>query len=310
MRDMRTLETFYWVATLGGFRAAAQHLNTTQPAISARIAQLEEELGVRLFDRQTKRITLTNRGAVLLSYSEKIFQIRTEMLQAVSDNGALLRGTFRLGVSETLVHTWLSPLLERIRALYPQISLDISVDTTVEIHKQLLSLDLDLGLVAAPLDHPDARSLKLCAYPFRLLVSPAFRAALPANATDRMLLTRYPIITYPKSALSTKNLIAVSQERLGLANLRIWGISPITTIIDMARTGLGIAALSPVSIPKILAAGELETLPSRLPLEDLSFYSTYLPGPNAFLKEAIRDLALEAAEAFSATTARTTGHPD
>ena len=52
MIDLRNLETFVWVAQLGGFRSAADKLNTTQPAISARIALLEDELGVKLFDRE------------------------------------------------------------------------------------------------------------------------------------------------------------------------------------------------------------------------------------------------------------------
>lgn len=296
MRDLKTLETFYWVATLGGFRNAAEHLNTTQPAVSARIARLEQDLGVSLFSRLNRRSTLTPQGAVLLSYAEKLFEIRSEMLQAVSRTDSTLRGSFRLGVSETLVHTWMPDLLDRISTTYPQITLDISVDTTQEIHKQLLTFELDLGLVAAPLDHPQARSLKLCSYPFKLMAAPDF--ALPRNCSDSMLLGKHPVITYPKAALSSQNLLAQAQEHLGLNNVRLWGVSPVALIVDMVSSGRGIGALSPVSVRQELADAQLRILPTRLRLDDLRFYSTYLRGTNAYLKEAIRDLAHAAADAY------------
>ena len=67
MIDLRNIETFFWVATLGGFRAAAEKLSATQPAISQRIASLESDLGVRLFDRDVRGIKLTAKGRELLS---------------------------------------------------------------------------------------------------------------------------------------------------------------------------------------------------------------------------------------------------
>ncbi|MGL1138605.1 LysR family transcriptional regulator, partial [Vibrio parahaemolyticus] len=59
MLDLKSLETFVWVLRLGGFRKAAERLNTTQPAISARVSQLEDELGVSLFDRFGRRVAPT-----------------------------------------------------------------------------------------------------------------------------------------------------------------------------------------------------------------------------------------------------------
>ena len=70
--NFKRLETFIWVATLGSFRKAAERQNTTQPAISNRIAALEEELGVQLFERDSGRTMLTTRGQELLPYAEKI----------------------------------------------------------------------------------------------------------------------------------------------------------------------------------------------------------------------------------------------
>ena len=64
--NFKRLETFIWVATLGSFRKAAEHQHTTQPAISNRIAALEDELGVRLFERESGHSKLTSKGQELL----------------------------------------------------------------------------------------------------------------------------------------------------------------------------------------------------------------------------------------------------
>ena len=109
MIDPRTLEVFYWVVQLGGFRRAAEKLRTTQPAVSSRIAALEVRLGGSLLDRnRRRRVTLTPRGTALLAYAERILALQGEMMTALADPAGGLRGTVRLGTSETIVHTWLS----------------------------------------------------------------------------------------------------------------------------------------------------------------------------------------------------------
>ena len=72
MADFKSLETFLWVVTLGSFRGAAQRLNTTQPAISQRIAQLERELGVKLLNRDHRVASPTTSGRQLMVYAEKL----------------------------------------------------------------------------------------------------------------------------------------------------------------------------------------------------------------------------------------------
>lgn len=289
MKDFQSLETFYWVALLGGFSAAAEKLHTTQPAVSTRIARLEDSLGVKLFNRGSRHVTLTERGALFKGYVDEIFDIRTRMMHAISDSTAAFTGNFRLGVSETLVHTWLTHLLEKIGKNFPNITIDIAVDNTPEIHKQILSHDIDLGLVAAPLNHPDARSLKLCAYPFSMVASPDLE--IDKNPSDHKIFGSYPIITYSRYALSSKSLEANVQEKLGIHNLRLWGIGPITSIVEMVKNCRGIGAVSPVNIQKELENGVLKILPTKIHLEDLGFYSTYIANTGSYLKEVIKELA-------------------
>ena len=118
MVDFRSLETFLWVVTLGSFRGAAQRLNTTQPAISQRIAQLEREMGVKLLNREHRVASPTARGRQLMVYAEKLIGLRSEMMAAVGDRSAM-RGVMRLGVAETVVHTWLSRLIKSVNTPIP-----------------------------------------------------------------------------------------------------------------------------------------------------------------------------------------------
>src|SRR5260221_835611 len=132
MVDFKSIETFLWVVTLGSFRGAAQRLNTTQPAISQRIAQLEREMGVKLLSRDHRVASPTPSGRQLMVYAEKLIGLRSEMMAEIGDRSAT-RGVMRLGVPETIVHTWLSGLIKHVNTPYPTLSLRPAVN----IHPKL-----------------------------------------------------------------------------------------------------------------------------------------------------------------------------
>ena len=83
MVDFRSLEIFYWVSQLESFSKAAERLNTTQPAVSQRIAALEAELKTRLFARTSRSISLTEKGRVLVDYAERFLRLRAAMMEVV-----------------------------------------------------------------------------------------------------------------------------------------------------------------------------------------------------------------------------------
>ena len=118
MVDFKAIETFLWVVTLGSFRGAAQKLNTTQPAISQRIAQLEGDMGVQLLKRDRRAATPTPAGRRLMLYAEKLIGLRSEMMASVSDRTEM-RGVLRLGVAETIVIPKVSSFVAPIVALIP-----------------------------------------------------------------------------------------------------------------------------------------------------------------------------------------------
>jgi len=160
MVDFKSIETFLWVVTLGSFRGAAQRLNTTQPAISQRIAQLEREVGVKLLNRDHRVASPTPSGRQLMVYAEKLIGLRSEMMAAVGDRSAM-RGVLRLGVAETIVHTWLPRLIKSVNTAYPNLSMEIEVDITPNLNARLLAQEVELAFVLGPLSTSSVRSRRI-----------------------------------------------------------------------------------------------------------------------------------------------------
>ena len=195
MTDFKAIETFMWVVTLGSFRGAAQKLNTTQPAISQRIAQLEREVGVRLLQRDRRMVLPTPSGRQMMVYAEKLIGLRSEMLAVVGDRSAM-RGVLRLGVAETIVHTWLSQLIKSVNHAYPNLSLEIEVDITSNLRTRLLAQEIELAFLLGPLTAPTVSNRVLCDYPVGFLASPSL--GLGKRRLTVHDLAKFPIITFPR----------------------------------------------------------------------------------------------------------------
>ena len=103
--NLKNLEAFYWVVTLNSFNKAATKLHTTQPAISQKITAIENDLGFKVLDRSSRQIKATHKGMTLFKYAEKFMRLETDLVAELSES-QYFTGTIRLGVSETIVHTW------------------------------------------------------------------------------------------------------------------------------------------------------------------------------------------------------------
>src|SRR5690606_1236071 len=291
MADLRNLETFVWVAHLGGFRAAAEKLNTTQPAVSQRIALLEAELGVRLFDREPRRVVLTPKGNELLLYAERMIQLHADLLQAAREKKAM-RGTVRLGVAETIVHTWLAQLIERMHAEYPALTLEIDVDTSPFLRERLVSHQLDIAFLLGPVSEPRMKNVALSSYPMAWVASPEL--SVGPEPVPLEVLARWPIITYPRN---TRPYIAIREmmTRSDMPNLRMYGNASLSTIVRMTLDRIGISAIPPVVIRRELAEKRLRLLRAEQQLPDLNFTATWPVKPDSYMAEAVAEIARDLA---------------
>jgi DNA-binding transcriptional LysR family regulator len=287
MVDFKSIETFLWVVTLGSFRGAAQRLNTTQPAISQRIAQLEREMGVKLVNRDHRVASPTTSGRQLMVYAEKLIGLRSEMMAAVGDRSAM-RGVMRLGVAETIVHTWLSRLIKSVNTAYPNLSLEIEVDITPNLSARLLAQEIELAFVLGPLSASSVRNRALCDYPIGFLASPAL--GLGSGPLTVQELAKFPIITFPRKT-QPYEIVRSLFNRPDLPPIRLHASASLATVIHMAIEGLGIAVIPTAIVENEMTDGRLQLLSTNLKIAPLTFSASWLESPDAVAVELVADLA-------------------
>ncbi|HGO6154315.1 TPA: LysR family transcriptional regulator, partial [Burkholderia cepacia] len=291
--NIRFLETFVWLAKLENFRLTAEKLHTTQAAVSSRIASLEEAFDVRLFDRNTRSATLTPAGRRMLAYAERIVRLDGEMrrdIDAASDAGLI-----RIGVIESIVHSWFPALMAQLRERYPRLDVEITSDTTLHLIRLLSTDGVDLILQTDPVPGPDFTNLPLCEFPVRWAASP--RLGLGGQPLDVARLAEFPIISFSRHSGPHATI-----ERLFAAVERPASINCITSVAAMIRLvadGFGVAALPPAIIGRELHEGALELLDVEPEFPALPLVATYrsqgLP-----VAARIAELASEVARAMPA----------
>lgn len=297
MHELRWLETFVWVVRLGGFRAAAARLNTTQPSVSGRIDQLEAHLGVALFAPQHRRTTLTREGTILLAYADQLLATVSELRTVIQQPDAV-RGVLRLGVAETLVHSLMPRLVEAISATYPQVVLDMMVDTTPVLAEQLCEGRIDVSMQVGPVEDPRAINQPVCHFPLGWVASPA----LPLATGDLSLaaLTAWPVLSFSHaSPLSAE--IQRSLAVQGVAGLRLWGSASLTLMVRMVLDGVGTAILPLALVRQEIAQGRLRQLTVRdVALPFNGFQASYLRRPDSFLAMMVVEKAREIGQRLEA----------
>jgi DNA-binding transcriptional LysR family regulator len=293
--DLRNIETFFWIASLGSFRLAADKLCTTQPAVSQRIAQLEDCLQVRLFERSATGVTLSIKGHELLVHARRMLDVRQDMLVAAHTPDTWA-GVFHLGVAETLVHTWLVPLIEQVRTRYPAWVLEIEVETTRVLQQQLQARKIDLALMLGPADSRlDAvEHLPLSSYPLAWVARPGLHG--PRRRLSLAEVAQQPIVTHPKGSLPHQ---AVSRllEHTGLRGTPMHSCASVAMLTRMALLGMGSCVLAPHGLAAELGAGQLEVLDvCDAPLPALEFVAAWLRGPEDRAARAMAALAQAVAQ--------------
>ena len=292
MVDFKSIETFLWVVTLGSFRGAAQRLNTTQPAISQRIAQLEQELGLRLLQRDRRVASPTAGGRELMVYAEKLIGLRAEMIATIG-NPRAMRGVLRLGVSETIVHTWLSRLIKHVNAAYPNLSLEIDVDITPNLTTRLMAQEIDLAFLLGPLMATTVRNRVLCDYPIGFLASPAL--GLGSDILTVHELARHAIITFPRKT-QPYELVRALFNQPSLPPIRLHASASLATVIHMATEGLGVAVMPTAIVASELADGRLRLLTTDVIIPPLTFTASWLAAPDTVAIELVAEIASRLAQ--------------
>ena len=145
--ELRNIKSFIKVAEFENFSKAAEVLGYAQSTITLQIQQLEQELGVNLFDRIGKRVLLSEKGRAFLSYANEMMKLEAEAIETVSENDTPT-GTLRVGTIESIATSFLPALLEEYLKKCPHVHLDIVIGVTLELYDQLEKGNLDIVFLA------------------------------------------------------------------------------------------------------------------------------------------------------------------
>lgn len=272
--NLKHIEAFVTVADLGTFRRAADRLHTTQPNISNRLAQLEAMIGARLMERDAGSVRLTPRGHALLPHAREILAATDRFVAATGDTSHF-SGVMRLGVTELVAHTWLRAFLMAMRAEFPAIDVELTIDLSADLSKALFAHEIDLALQSGPFEQAARHSLRLGQSAYVWVAAP--QLALPDQPLRIGDLAGHAILAHSRGTAPYRQLEDHFAE-LG-QRMRLVSASNIGTCLQIALDGLGIACLPEAMLAEALADGRLRRLDYPWRPADLQFAARSVLNP-------------------------------
>lgn len=269
--SLRQIETFYWVARLGGFHAAARRLHLTQPTISARIHELEEVLGSKLFERGAYRTELTALGGRLLAQAEKILRLADDFGDTARATNPF-RGLLRLGTNESTAMSGLIDMLTQLKARYPSLRVELTIDIGSALSRKLNGKELDVAILMEPVSAPGIVDIAIGRAPLCWVAAARF-APPRATSTPADLVDLPIVLTPPPSTLFGA---AAEWFRAGGVSLDNYSTcNSISLITQLVAAGHAIAALPRSIVQADVDRGLLQYLVTRPALAPRTYYIAY-----------------------------------
>lgn len=293
--NVRFLETFVWLAKLRNFRLTAEKLHTTQAAVSSRIATLEQELGVRLFDRGDREVTLTLEGSKALVYADRLVRTTHEMLESMKDR-ALYTGVVRVGVIESIIHSWFPELMARIHRVYPQLEIELAGDTTIRLIDQFSKGNLDVILQTDTVLGADVQNMPLCDFPMRWFGAP--RLNLHGEVLTLADIAAFPILSFSRNSGPHRFLERLFDARVGRP-VHINCMTSVSAMIRLVVDGFGLAMIPPAIIQREVTDGDVRLLQIDAEMPNMSLVCSYRSGPETPLFQQIASVAQQTAQDFA-----------
>ena len=289
MRNLTTasLELATWIAKLGSFTAAAERLCTTQPAVSARVRELEEAVGQKLFVRLGRGVELTIEGREFVRNAAELLRQMEELSQSFSKASAA--GVVRFGTSSICLDM-LGALTMRVAQTMPKVSYDVEIDRAGRLLDLLESRKLDIAIVSGPVDPHKFRAMSLGFDRMVWVTSPQVlqerRDSDPAKRLEGLQVWCVHRDSFYWSD-STRRLVAYGAELE-----RVNAISNTLGAAHIVRSGAGIGLLSESLIQRELLAGTLVPIPGLLPCEDIEFSIVCMKDSDGRILREIREAAV------------------
>ncbi|MFB3814810.1 MAG: LysR substrate-binding domain-containing protein [Terriglobales bacterium] len=209
--DFDQLETFLEVARLNSFSRAAEKRFRTQPAISAQIRALEEEIGARLLDRTGGKVSITAAGKVFQKYAEETLQARRAVLVQLAEMERVPRGEIIVGANEATCLYILPEVFAEFKHQYPHVNVGINRAEHPRILEQVIDNSVDFGIVSLPVTDTRLTVVPIHRDELVVITSPGHPLTQGKSATIAQV-SEHPLLL-PKSGRTRDAIEAAFAER-------------------------------------------------------------------------------------------------
>ncbi|MCD9459403.1 LysR family transcriptional regulator [Marinibactrum halimedae] len=236
--DTQHLKAFVRVADLGSFSAAADTLHLTQPAVSKRIAALEQQLQCSLFDRISRVVTLTEAGRALLPYARDILRNVYDAERMIIELSGEVRGSLKLSTSHHIGLHRLPKVLKRFCHSYPEVALDLAFQDSEKANERVLHGETELAVITLPPEpHPKLVTQALWRDPLYFVAAHNHPLSQMPELTLKALSDYEAIL--PETSTYTTSLVKSIFEKQGLNLQLTMATNFMETIKMMVGIGLG-----------------------------------------------------------------------
>jgi LysR family transcriptional regulator, cell division regulator len=280
-RDVESpdLVLFEAVARAGGISRAALALHTVQSNVTARIHLLERELGVPLFHRHSRGVTLTSAGEALLPYATRIRCLLAEARRAV-DACAAPHGTLRIGSLETTTALRLPPVLAAYSSAYPAVDVILQTGTTESLIADVLAYRLEGALVAGPVCHPALAEEPIVEEELVVVTAPS------CHDLDRYLATADEIkLVLFRAGCSYRQRFESILAARGRTTPRRLELGTLDGIVGCVAAGVGITLLPRAVVETARCAGRVAVHP--LPAAQSRVTTVFVRRHDAYVSAAL-----------------------
>jgi len=285
--SLQQLESFYWVARLGSVHAAARHQSLTQPAVTARLRDLEEVVGDQLFDRGGYKLALKSQARELFELAEQILTLADRFSGAI-DTGAPGLGLLRLGANESSAMIGLPTFLSRTREQFPGLRVQLHVDIGSELSRKLNARELDMAILSSPVSATHIVDEILGSVDLQWIAPPSFHPASgPATPQDLATLT---VLSLP----APSSLHSATVNWFGMHGVPLpdgGTCNSMALIIKLVAAGHGIALVPGPVAREARDNGSVELLKVRSAAPSIAYYVSYLQELAPVAREKLVPLA-------------------
>jgi DNA-binding transcriptional LysR family regulator len=243
--NLDQLRTLTAVAELGGFSAAARHLNLTQPAVSLQIRELEQRFGVRLLERTGTRVQVTAPGQELVEHARRIFRecdVAAGAMRRYRDGWV---GQVRIGTTNTALTYLLPSVIRHLREQHPGIELQVTNTATRDTVEHVIKSRFDFGLVTLPIDEAHLRVTPLRAE-MLVAILPASMSDIPDFVTPAWAAQQSLVLEHPRAAVYSLVMEWLAGQ-LPLPRTPMH-MGTVESMKDVVGLGLGMSIVPDVSV--------------------------------------------------------------